>query len=237
MRCWPWLRRSRSGLRLKAGCPRPPRRRSSSCRKRTWPGRCTFPGSLPEVPAVDDLTGACTALAALSPPLADALPRDNAPADSRSVLSAGGVVNADVLHAMLTLAAEIPAARAAACDLAGEPWQPRPPLTCLRAIPRLRDRLQALSLPGAAVRLEDDVRRWTRPTKLALGLRTPDMPIGWDRPLQAEPSPLTALGAEGFLRDDMTIWWQHAATIWCPLCGASWPEATWAHLGHVLLRA
>src|SRR5258708_1594076 len=154
MRCWPWLRRSRSGLRLKACCPLPPRRRSSSCRRRTWPGRCTFPGSLPEAPAVDALPGACTALAALFPPLADALPRDNAPADSRSVLSAGGVVNADVLHAMLTLAAEIPAARAAACDLAGETWQPRPPLTCLRAIPRLRDRPADLRTKGAPGQLE-----------------------------------------------------------------------------------
>ena len=186
---------------------------------------------------MDDLTGACADLAALFPHLADALTRDNAPADSRSVLSAGGVVNADVLHAMLTLAAEIPAARAAACDLAGEPWQPRPPLTCLRAIPRLHDRLLVLSLPGAAVRLEDGVRGWTRITKLALGLRTPDMPIGWDCPLHAEPSPLTALGAEGFLRDDMTIWWQHAATIWCAFCGASWPADRWPLLGRLLVSA
>src|SRR5258708_7051492 len=76
---------------------------------------------------MDDLTGACADLAALFPRLADALTRDNAPADSRSVLSASGVVNADVLHAMLTLAAEIPAARAAACNLLDETWQPRPP--------------------------------------------------------------------------------------------------------------
>jgi hypothetical protein len=184
-----------------------------------------------------DLAEACADLAALFPRLAEALTRDNAPADSRAILSAGGVVNADVLHAMLTLSREIPAARAAACDLLGETWQPRPPLTCLRAIPRLRDRLRDLAMPAAAARLEDDVRRWTRMTKLALGLRTPDMPIGWDCPLHPEPSPLLALGAEGFLRDDMTILWQHAATIWCAYCGASWPEYQWPHLGIMLLSA
>ena len=187
---------------------------------------------------MDDLTSACADLGALFPALTEALTRDNAPADSRSVLSAGGVVNADVLHAMLTLAAEIPAARAAACDLAGETHQPRPPLTCLRAIPRLHGRLRALSLPGAAARLEDDIRRWTRLTKLALGLRTPDMPIGWDCPYHRdEPAALIAIGSEGFLRDDLTILWQYAATIWCPLCGASWPESQWMHLGNVLVAS
>lgn len=186
---------------------------------------------------MNDLTTACEDLAALFPHLADALTRDNAPSDHRAVLSAGGVVNADVLHAMLTLAAEIPAARNAACDLLAETHQPRPPLTCLRAIPRLHDRLAALSMKTAATRLEDSVRQWTRITKLALGLRTADMPIGWDCPLHPEPSALIALGAEGFLRDDMTIMWQHAATIWCPLCGASWLADCWPLLGRLLVSA
>lgn len=186
---------------------------------------------------MDDLTAACDDLAALFPALAEALTRDNAPADSRSVLSAGGVVNADVLHAMLTLAAEIPASVTSASDDLGEPWQPRPPLTCLRAIPRLHDRFTAVHWKAHAGRLEDDVRRWTRMTKLALGLRTPDMPIGWDCPLHDEPSPLTALGSEGFLRDDMTVMWQHAATIWCPLCGASWLADRWPLLGRLLVSA
>lgn len=183
---------------------------------------------------MDDLTAACADLAALFPALTDALTRDNNPAGSRSVLSAGGVVNPDVLHAMETLRREIPQAVTTASEDLGETWQPRPPLTCLRAIPRLHDRFTILHRKSHATRLEDDVRRWTRMTKLALGLRTADMPIGWDCPLHAEASALVALGAEGFLRDDMTVMWQHAATIWCPLCGASWLADRWPLLGRLL---
>ena len=36
---------------------------------------------------------------------------------------------------MTVLAAEIPAACAAACEVAGEPWQHHPSAVCLRAIP------------------------------------------------------------------------------------------------------
>lgn len=186
---------------------------------------------------MDDLTAACTDLAALFPALTDALTRDNTPADGRTVLSAGGVVNTDVFHAILTLNDEIPAAVAAAAAAAGEPWQPRPPLTCLHAIPRLAARLAALNKPAPAACLENHVRRWTRMTKLALGLRTPDTPLGYNCPLHDQPSPLVALGAEGFLRDDMTVYWQHAALIWCPLCDASWPADRWPMLGRLLVSA
>ena len=183
------------------------------------------------------LADACTDLAALFHALADALTRDNNPADSRSVLSAGGLVNADVLHAMETLHREIPATVTHASDTLGEPWQRRPALTCLRAIPRLHDRFTSLHWKSHAEALDNDVRRWTRMTKLALGLRTADMPIGWDCPLHDEPSPLTALGAEGFVRDDKTVMWQHSATIWCALCGASWLSDRWALLGRLLVSA
>ena len=187
---------------------------------------------------MDDLTAACDDLAALLPHLADALTRDNAPADSRSVLSAGGVVNADVLHAMLTLAREIPEAAENAAAATGETWAHRDTGTSLRALPRLHDRLAALSLAAAAARLEDDVSRWTRMTKLALGLRRPDMPLGWDCPYHPdEPAGLLAVGAGGFLRADMTVMWQHAATIWCPHCRTSWAESQWLHLGRMLLAS
>ncbi len=61
-------------------------------------------------PMRDGLGHACAELAALIPALIPALSRDSVP----SALSAGRVVNPDVLHAMIILAAEIPAACAAA---------------------------------------------------------------------------------------------------------------------------
>ena len=75
----------------------------------------------------DDLGPACAELAALIP----ALSRDGIPPGRRTALSAGRAVNPDVLHAMIILAAEIPAACAAACEVSGEPWQhPRQPSAC-----------------------------------------------------------------------------------------------------------
>jgi hypothetical protein len=131
-------------------------------------------------PMSDDLGHACAELAALIPALIPALSRDSLPPDGRAALSAGTVVNPDVLHAMIILAAEIPAACAAACEVTGEPWQHRPPAICLRAIPRLHHRLTALGMPAAASDLETGMHNWTRMVKLALGLRTPDIPAGWD---------------------------------------------------------
>jgi hypothetical protein len=93
----------------------------------------------------DDLGHACAELAALI----TALSRDSAP-HGRAGLSAGRAVNPRVLHAMTVLAAEIPAACAAACQAAGEPWQHHPPAICLRAIPRLHHRLTVLGIPAAA---------------------------------------------------------------------------------------
>jgi hypothetical protein len=69
----------------------------------------------------DDLGHACAELAALIPALIPALSRDSLPPDGRTGLSAGTVVNPDILHAMIILAAEIPAACAAACEVTGEP--------------------------------------------------------------------------------------------------------------------
>jgi hypothetical protein len=84
----------------------------------------------------EDLGPACAELAALIPALIPALSRDGTPPDGRTALSAGCAVNPDVLHAMTVLAAEIPAACAAACEVTGEPWQHHPSAICLRAIPR-----------------------------------------------------------------------------------------------------
>jgi hypothetical protein len=81
---------------------------------------------------------------------------------------------------MIILAAEIPAACAAACEVTGEPWQHRPSAICLRAIPRLHHQLTELGMPAAARDLETRVHHWTRTVKFALGLRTPDIPVGCD---------------------------------------------------------
>ena len=106
-------------------------------------------------PTSNGLGHACAELAALIPALIPALSRDSVP----FALSAGRVVNPDVVHAMIILAAEIPAACAAACQVTGEPWQHRP--------------LTALGMPAAAKDLETGVHHWTRMVKLALGPRTP----------------------------------------------------------------
>lgn len=130
-------------------------------------------------PMSDDFGHACAELAALIPALIRALSRDSVPSDGRTAaLSAGRAVSPSVLHAMIILAAEIPAACAAACQVTGEPWQHRPLAICLRAIPRLHHQLTALGMPAAARDLETGVYRWTRTVKLALGLRTPDIPVG-----------------------------------------------------------
>ena len=64
---------------------------------------------------------------------------------------------------MIILAAEIPAACAAACEVTGEPWQHHPSAVCLRAIPRLHHRLTALGmparLPGGNIRVSSEVQR------------------------------------------------------------------------------
>src|SRR5258707_743302 len=135
----------------------------------------------------EDLGPACAELAALIPALAPALSRDGPPPDGRAGLSAGSAVTPDVLHAMPVLAAEIPAACAAAGEVAGEPWQHPPSAICLRAIPRLHHRLTALGMPAAASDLEAGIHHWTRMVKRALALRTADLPAGPGLP----PRPVT----------------------------------------------
>jgi hypothetical protein len=193
---------------------------------------------------VTALGEACADLETLIPALIPALTRDNTPGSTRTILSAGGIVNIDVLKAMLTLHREIPATRAAACQLTGEPCPRRPVVTCLRALPRLASRLHDLGQAAAENRIERDVQRWTLTVKFALGLRKPDMPIGANCPstLHAmdypdQPCQLVAIGAEGFLRDDNTVHWQHAAVVWCAVCGATWPEMQWNRLARILKTA
>jgi hypothetical protein len=138
---------------------------------------------------------------------------------------------------MIMLRAEIPAAAQAACEATGEPWRHRPMGTCLIALPRLHGRLLAISQPGEARRVESAVERWMRAVKLALGLRVPDTPIGYDCPLHEEPSPLVMIGSEGFLRPGNTVSWQHDGRIWCRACGEQWQVGQWPLLGRMLSTA
>ena len=184
-----------------------------------------------------DVAQACADLAEHITQLPAALLRDNTPGNTRTILSAGAVYNPDVLNAMEVLHREIPATRRWACQLLGEPCPWRDIPTCLRALPRLASRLHDLAQIAAERRIEQDIAQWTRTVKFALGLRTRDTPIGWNCPLHDEPCQLVSVGAEGFLRPDQTVHWEHAATIWCNLCGATWPEMQWNHLGRILETA
>lgn len=184
---------------------------------------------------VTDLTAACNDLERWLPALAEALARDNtATTGSGHSVVAASVVNPDVLHAMITLATEIPAATKAAAALTGENWPRRPLATCLRALPRFTERLKTRQLPGAAKEIEHQIAYWTSITKYALGLRLPDTPIGYNCPLHDEPFPLVAVGAEGELTDRMNVIWQHAGIITCRHCDAEWPATQWLMLGRML---
>jgi hypothetical protein len=145
---------------------------TGSCAKPPAHARVASPTGQDQ-PISDGLGPACAELPALLPALIPALSRDSVPSGGRTALSAGQAVNPHVLHAMIILAAEIPAACAAACQMTGESWQHRPSAIWLRAIPRLHHRLTALGMPAAASDLETGVHHWTRMVKLALGLRTP----------------------------------------------------------------
>lgn len=184
---------------------------------------------------MNDLTEACADLERWLPALTDALQRDNAPTGRSSSVTAAGVVNPDVLHALITLARQIPATTRTAAELCGENWPPKRPLTtCLRQLPRFAARLENLQLPNAARDIDHHVSHWLSITKYALGLRLPDTPIGYNCPLHDDPSPLVAVGAEGTITTTMNVIWQQGGLITCRSCGAEWPATQWLHLGRIL---
>ena len=187
-------------------------------------------------PDVDDMTSRTGELVSLLPALVPALIRDSAPPGTRHMITAGGVVNADVLYAMITIRTEVPARTVQVCEVCGEPWRNGAPEdVCLRALPRLHDRLVLQGHVAEGRHLVRDVGRWMRTVKFALGLRTADLPIGFPCPLHADPEfPLVASGSEGFLRPDRTVLWQHPGIIRCDHCGAEWPAEQWGHLGRLL---
>jgi hypothetical protein len=128
---------------------------------------------------------------------------------------------------------EVPPATARASALAGEPWQARPLPGCLLALGRFIDRIYQLQLPADAMALEDEVRRWTRETKLALGMWKPDETLSVRCPYCEAAPRLRRAGAEGFLRQadhGLVLVWQEAGRIWCRACGRAWEKSQWEWL-------
>jgi hypothetical protein len=194
-----------------------------------------------------DIADITAELAAVWPALAAALARDTAAAagGARAPGSAA-VVNADVLAAMIALSAAVPETVRYACDAIGEPWRHRDMAGCLRQVPRLASRMRDLGQVANERTLEHLAAGWLRTAKRALGLRRPDVPLGYDCPYaEAEPEEhaaaraLYAAGDEGFLRQGdggLRVEWVHTPVIWCASeqCGASWPLDQWPLLGRLL---
>jgi hypothetical protein len=196
---------------------------------------------------VTDIEDVTAELAAVWPALAAALARDTAAAagGARAPGSAA-VVNADVLAAMIALSAAVPETVRYACDAIGEPWRHRDMAGCLRQVPRLASRMRDLGMVANAKTLEHLAAGWLRMVKRALGLRRPDVPLGYDCPYAAsEPEEhagaraLYSAGDEGFLRQGdggLRVEWVHSPVIWCAseYCDASWPLDQWPLLGRLL---
>jgi hypothetical protein len=201
---------------------------------------------------VTDIAEATSELAGLFPALAAALARDTGGEGGGAghMWAAAAIVNADVLAAMITLDHDIPAATRCACEAASEPWRHRDLQGCLRQLPRLAGRMHDLGLIADEKTLIWQAGGWLRMVKRALGLRKPDIPIGYACPW-AETRPethhpgaimLLAAGAEGFLRlaaGGLQVDWVTSAQIYCPsdACGASWGPAQWPLLGRMLETA
>ena len=195
--------------------------------------------------AADLAASAAAELAPLIPYLPAALVRDTAGGGGLPAAWAGiTVVNADVLAAILRLEADVPAAVRAASYAAGERYQRRKIGGHLRQVPRLAARLRDLRLLSEEQALAWHAAGWLRMTKRALGLRRPDLPIGYACPHElTDPAGheggrwLLAAGDEGYLRDGPAgpwVEWARTPRIWCEGCAASWGLDQWPHLGRLL---
>jgi hypothetical protein len=186
------------------------------------------------VPAVTAIT---SELAGLIVHLSEALHRDNTTEGRLAGILAGLPVNGDVLHAMVTLHREVPVTTRRAGELAGEPWQMRDLGGCLLALGRFIDRIYQIGPPGDAMALEDQVHWWVRVTKIALGLRTPDIPLPRCVCPVCTHGRLFAAGSEGFLRENshgVTVEWEQAGRVYCTACTAVWSIGQWPLLGRML---
>jgi hypothetical protein len=174
----------------------------------------------------------------------DALPRDQGhggdiTGGSGDVHSSG--LNDDVLMTWIDLRTAIPQWRAWAQRAAGEPVHGDGDLDRdLVTTARCMRRLASTNAPDLAERLADEVFRWRRKARLAIGLTRHDRDLEMRCPLHSETGPALRLrGDEGVLRrvgagsaDPIT--WLRGDVIFCPDCGAQWDRALWPLLGRLL---
>lgn len=176
--------------------------------------------------------GDCAELGDLWPRLRQALGKDTGDGALSAAFTGSVPFNADVMHAITQLAAEIPPAAMRAARLGGEQWPPRPVGVCLLNLPRFHARLMDLALAREAAMLEAAVYHWLRLAKLALRLIDPS----WDLPRWVVCTACDAAPRLRHIGAERAIVWEagEPRTVlvrdgyWlCPHCGTTWPQSHW----------
>lgn len=194
-----------------------------------------------------------TELTILWPHLAHALERD-AGTSTEPIVSGGAdpafglPVNADVLGALATLGAEVPALAYWAAGVVAEAPEVRSVDGHLRHMPRWHERMLVTAAINDAAQLAAALRSMLRQVKLSLGLRTPDRPLGQYCPMHDEPlRELIAPGNEAKLRYSrldrdgqpiqVAVEWTRHDSAGCRFCGASWAPSQYLMLGRLMREA
>lgn len=157
-------------------------------------------------------------------------------------------VNADVMLALATLEREVPKMAAWAAGVVAEPVIERSIIGHLQQLPRLHERMLVTAAVDEAARLAAGVHAFTRGVKLAVGLRTPDVPLGQYCPLHDDPlRELVAPGSEGYLRYTRLdregqpvapiVEWVRDTAVICRQCRAAWAPTQYLMLGRLLREA
>ncbi len=157
-------------------------------------------------------------------------------------------VNADVMLALATLEREVPKITAWAAGVVAEPVIERTIVGHLQQLPRLHERMLVTAAHDEAGRLAAGVRAFSRGVKLAVGLRTPDVPLGQYCPLHDDPlRELVAPGNEGHLRYTRldghgqpvapVVEWVRDTGVTCRHCRAAWAPVQYLMLGRLLREA
>lgn len=188
----------------------------------------------------------------LWPHLDAALERDTGQSESGRI-SGGGAelglpVNADVMLALVTLEREVPRMATWAAGVVAEPVIDRGIAGHLQQLPRFHERMLVTAAVDEAAQLAAGVHAFSRGVKLAVGLRTPDVPLGQYCPLHDAPlRELVAPGAEGHLRYsclDRTgqpvapiVEWVRESAVACRHCRAAWSPVQYLMLSRLLREA
>jgi hypothetical protein len=182
----------------------------------------------------------CAELATLAPMLGPALTRDNTHTGRGRPIAPLNLYNTDVLIARITLEHEIPAAAIRSAELLHEHWQVRDIRVSLIALPRFAARMHDLNLVTEHRHLEALAASWVRLTKQALGLRSHPRYLDAACPHCDDGTLMLDSGTEGFIDPrDLTAppVWVHGPHVWCPACGADWPQSRWDLLLRILEQA